>query len=75
MSKALLDKMLTSGNATLGKTLDDYAAAQSVLQHVDNPSGTCASPLGLVGGGSGELMAYWVQSRRVDWESPSSTLT
>ncbi|KAL8286920.1 hypothetical protein RQP46_003926 [Phenoliferia psychrophenolica] len=48
VSKALLDNMLASGNSSLAKTLDDYAVAQGVLQHVSNPSGTFAK------GGLGE---------------------
>ncbi|KAK4695576.1 hypothetical protein P7C70_g8525, partial [Phenoliferia sp. Uapishka_3] len=40
VSKALLDKMIATGNSSLQKTLDEYTQAQSVLQHVDNPSGT-----------------------------------
>ncbi|KAM0752913.1 glucoamylase [Meredithblackwellia eburnea MCA 4105] len=48
VSKALLDKMLSTGNYSLAQVLKEYSEAQSILQHVDNPSGTFNS------GGLGE---------------------
>jgi hypothetical protein len=66
--------LVATGNSSLASTLQDYANAQVKLAQVNNPSGGCKShvldPLEI---GTDDFK--FVQSRREDWENPSTTST